>query len=83
MATFNNTYGPEPMLASVAHALSHDVEGADEEMDIHTITLVLNGQSGEFDLVVEATDMDTMEEHRWEGMAHRYGGVSGFKEVTV
>jgi hypothetical protein len=82
MATFNNTYGPEPMLASVAQQIN-EVQRADGDMDIHTITLVLNGQHGEFDLVVEATQMDSMEEHRWEGIAHRYGGVSGFGEVRI
>jgi hypothetical protein len=81
MSTFNNTYGPEPMLASVAESLK-SVE-KDEAMDIHTVTLMLNGQHGEFDLVVEATDMDDMEEHRWEGIAYRYGGVAGFEKVEI
>lgn len=82
MSTFNQTYGSEPMTSAVAAHLD-SIQLVDSEMDIHTITLVLNGQHGEFDLVVEATDMDEMEEHRWEGIAHRMGGVTDFKEVEV
>lgn len=86
MSTFSNTYGAEPMLASVAEHLK-DIEMPDTgDIDIHTITLVLNGQHGEFDLVVEATESEgymVVEEHRWEGIAYRSGGVSDFKEVEV
>lgn len=69
-----------PMLMSVGEHVS---EVSTEEMDVHTITLILDGRHGEFNLVIEATEMDSMEEHRWEGIAHRTGGVSGFGEVTV
>jgi len=82
MATFTITYGAEPMLSAVAQFLK-DVEMPDTgDIDIHTITLVLNGQHGEFDLVVEATDED-LEDHRWEGIAYRNGGVTDFKKVEV
>jgi len=82
MSTFTNTYGAEPMLSAVADHLK-DVEMPDiGEIDIHTITLILNGQHGEFDLVVEATD-EELEDHRWEGIAYRSGGVSDFKKVDV
>lgn len=80
MATFSHGYGPAPMLDSVA-VFAKEVE-ANEEMDIHTITLTLNGQHGEFDLVIEATDQD-LEDHRWEGVAHRSGGVRDFRKVEV
>lgn len=79
MATFNNTYGPDAMLASVAQAITRDVE-SNPDMDVHTITLVLNGQHGEFDLSVEATDAD-MEDHTWVGIAYRSGGVADFRKV--
>lgn len=82
MATFGSTYRSEPILASVAVAVT-GIEVADDDMDVHTITLILDGRHGEFNLVVEATQMETMEEHRWEGIAHRTGGVSGFGEVEV
>jgi hypothetical protein len=82
MATFSNTYGSAAMLASVAECV-RDVEAPRKgEIDVHTMTLVLNGQHGEFDLTIEATDAD-MEDHKWTGIAHRSGGVSDFKEVTV
>jgi len=80
MSTFFSSLGTLAAMQAVGEYV-HSVEG--EEMDVHTITLVLNGQHGEFDLVIEATDMDTMEEHRWTGIAHRTGGVSGFGEVEV
>jgi len=81
MGTFNSTYGSTSMAMSVSSLLD-SIERKDEAMDIHTVTLVLNGQHGEFDLTVVATD-DDMEEHQWEGVAHRSGGVSGFKEVAI
>lgn len=83
MGTFNNTYGPDAMMAAVANAV-REVEIAGN--DVHTVTLVLNGQHGEFDLVVEATKDDAdglLEDVKFEGIAHRYGGVAGFKEVEV
>ena len=81
MATFSSTYGPAAMFASVAEYV-RSVEEPHYDMDVHTVTLLLNGQHGEFDLVIEATDKD-MEEHRWEGVAHRSGGVAQFGEVEV
>lgn len=82
MSTFHSSSQATPMLSSVAEYVN-SVELVDREMDIHTITLVLNGQHGEFDLVIEATDMDSMEEHRWTGVAHRSGGVAQFGEVKL
>lgn len=81
MSTFNQTYGSEPMTSAVAAHLD-SIQLVDSEMDIHTITLVLNGQHGEFDLIIEATD-SVMEDRRWEGIAHRTGGVTALKAVTV
>jgi hypothetical protein len=79
MNTFSGTYRAAAMMAAVAeHVGAVEV---DEEMAVHTITLILDGRHGEFNLVVEATDMDTMEEHRYEGIAYRHGGVVDFKEV--
>jgi hypothetical protein len=83
MSTFDNTYGPAPMLASVAEYV-RSVEDTERQVEIHTITLTRNGTHGEFDLVIEATD-DTdgfLEDRKWEGIAHRYGGVAQFGEVT-
>jgi len=80
MATFHNTYGSSPMLASVAEYVG-SIE-LDDAIDIHTITLVLNGQHGEFDLAIEATDAD-MEDRKWTGIAHRAGGVAQFGEVKI
>lgn len=79
MSTFLGSNGTMAMFMAVAE----QVDRIDALVDVHTVTLVLNGQHGEFDLVVEATDMDEMEEHRWEGIAHRMGGVTDFKEVEV
>jgi hypothetical protein len=82
MATFSHAYGPGAMLASVAEYVRSVEEPDTGDMDVHTVTLLLNGQHGEFDLVIEATDND-MEEHRWTGVAHRSGGVAQFGEVEV
>ena len=76
MTTFTNTYGPEPMLGSVGQAIT-EVER--HGVDVHTVTLLLNGQHGEFDLTIEATD-DDLENRRWTGVAHRFGGVAGLHE---
>lgn len=81
MGTFNGTYGSNAMMTAVSLHLD-SIQLADDDMDIHTVTLVLNGQHGEFDLVVEATDED-LEDHRWEGIAYRNGGVTDFKKVEV
>jgi hypothetical protein len=82
MATFTVTYGPAAMLASVAEYI-RSVEMPDTgDIDVHTITLVLNGQHGEFDLTIEATDED-LEDHKWTGIAHRSGGVAQFGEVEA
>jgi hypothetical protein len=80
MATFVGSYGARAMFESVAEYVD-SVDQDSPEMDVHTVTLVL-GQHGEFDLVIEATDED-LEAHRWEGVAHRTGGVSGFGEVKL
>jgi hypothetical protein len=80
MATFHGNYGTRAMFESVAEYVD-SVDQDNPEMDVHTVTLVL-GQHGEFDLAIEATD-DDLENHRWEGVAHRTGGVSGFGEVTL
>lgn len=82
MSTFTHTYGPRAMLESVAEYVRSVEEPDTGEIAVHTITLVL-GQHGEFDLTIEATDMDEMEEHRWTGVAHRTGGVSQFAEVEI
>jgi hypothetical protein len=70
------------MLESVAEYVRSVEEPDTGEVDVHTITLVL-GQHGEFDLTIQATDMDEMTEHRWTGVAHRNGGVSQFAEVNL
>jgi hypothetical protein len=81
MATFVGSYGARAMFESVAEYVD-SVDSDSPEMDVHTVTLVLNGYHGEFDLVIEATDGD-LEDHRWEGVAHRTGGVAQFGEVKV
>lgn len=85
MPTFDNTYGPDAMMASVSQALKRLQEQEGDALYIHTIGLVLNGQHGEFDLTVEASD-DTegfLEERKWTAIAARYGGVYGdLEEVT-
>jgi nitrate reductase NapAB chaperone NapD len=79
MATFLGTNG----ILAMFHAVGEYVDSVDTPlMDVHTVTLVLDGRHGEFNLVIEATD-EEMEDHRWEGIAHRTGGVSGFGEVKV
>jgi len=81
MATFNNTYGPAAMMAAVVEHLK-EVEMPDSgDVDIHTITLELNGQHGEFDLTVLATN-ESMKDLKFTGIAYRYGGVADFKEVV-
>lgn len=74
MSTFYSD--TQPMMSAVAERVAE----VDEQMDVHTVTLVLNGQHGEFDLTVEATD-DDMEDHTYRGVAHRGGGVTEFAEV--
>jgi hypothetical protein len=54
----------------------HAVE-ASGPYDVHTILMVLNGQHGEFDLRIEATN-DDLEDYAWEGITNKYGGVSHF-----
>jgi len=78
MSTFYGTYGSQPMLASVAQVIDKDVP---EDVDVHTITLVLDGRHGEFNLVVQGTDEDG-EEVTYDGVAHRSGGVAGFGKVV-
>jgi hypothetical protein len=77
MSTFYSD-GGQNMLAAVGDHVA--IVSRVDDMDVHTITLILDGRHGEFNLVVEATDMDTMEEHRWTGIAHRGGGVTDFEE---
>lgn len=77
MSTFLG-YGSAAMFASVAILIDKDVPA---DVDVHTITLTLNGQHGEFDLVVEGSDED-FEDVRFEGIAHRSGGVAGFHRVV-
>lgn len=79
MSTFHDTYGSEAMLAGVASQID-SIELMDSTIDIHTISLVLNGQHGEFDLTIEATDAD-MEDRTWKGIAFRSGGVMDMREV--
>jgi hypothetical protein len=67
----------EHVMASVADAVDAIDDG---DIDIHTISLVLNGQHGEFDLRIEATD-DDMEDRLWTGIAHRGGGITDLGEV--
>lgn len=82
MTTFYGTYGSAPLLASVAANIDKDIPA---DVDVHTITLVLNGSHGEFDLVVEGTaDVSgNLEGVRFEGVAHRSGGVAGFHRVDA
>jgi hypothetical protein len=82
MSTFYGRNGGMATFAAVGEYVN-SIEMTDSDMDIHTVTLVLDGRHGEFNLVIEATQMETMEEHRWEGIAHRTGGVSGFGEVKT
>jgi hypothetical protein len=81
MAIFVGSYGARAMFEAVAEYVD-SVDQDEPEMDVHTITLVLNGQHGEFDLTIEATDAD-MEDHKLTGVAHRTGGVSQFGEVKI
>lgn len=74
MSTFIRS--TETMLSSVADL----VDKVDGRVDVHTITLTLNGQHGEFDLVIQATDGD-MEDVEFEAIAHRLGGVTDIKQV--
>jgi hypothetical protein len=76
MGTFYSS--AEHMMSAVADAIDATDTG---DIDVHTITLVLNGQHGEFDLRIEATN-DDMEERVWTGIAHRGGGVSDLGEVV-
>ena len=67
----------EHMMASVADAIDATDTG---DIDVHTISLTLNGQHGEFDLRIEATDED-MQDRLWTGIAYRIGGVADLGEV--
>ena len=84
MSTFDHRYGPNAMLEGVARAIK-DIEEPDTgSVDVHTISLVLNGQHGEFDCVVEATDDSEgfLEDRKWVGIAGRYG-TCDLEEVEV
>jgi hypothetical protein len=74
MSTFIRS--TETMLASVAEL----VDKVDGRVDVHTVTLVLNGQHGEFDLVIQATDGD-MEDVEFTAVAHRLGGLTDIRQV--
>lgn len=77
MTTFVNT--SMHTMAAVAQVID-DLETKGHE--VHTITLTLNGQHGEFDLVVEATtDTRFLEDVKATGIAHRSGGVSDLEVV--
>jgi hypothetical protein len=81
MSTFYGTYGSAAMFAAVSQNIDKAVP---DHVDVHTITLTLSGYHGEFDLVVEGTDMRdnrNCDQYRWEGVAHRSGGVAGFHKV--
>jgi hypothetical protein len=64
-----------------------DLDGIAEEarrleaggLDVHTITIVLNGQHGGFDVIIESTDTE-MEDHKHEYILERYGSLTGVKE---
>lgn len=71
MTTFINT--SIHTMAAVATVID-DLETRGHE--VHTVTLVLNGQHGEFDLTVLATTDPDLEEVKATGIAHRSGGVS-------
>lgn len=60
-------------MAAVAEVID-DLETKGHE--VHTVTLVLNGQHGEFDLTVLATTDPGLENVTAKGIAHRSGGVS-------
>jgi hypothetical protein len=73
MTTFFG-HGSRAVLASVAQA----VDSVPAGVDVHTITLVLNGQHGEFDLTILGSDED-MEDVTITAIAHRSGGISDFE----
>jgi hypothetical protein len=80
MSTFFD-HGSRAMLDSVAAEIDAVIPAS---VDVHTITLVLDGRHGEFNLVVEGgTDDEFFESVRFEGIAHRSGGVTEFKQVPV
>lgn len=81
MSTFSGTYGSQPMLAAVAQIVD-SIELMDSDIDVHTITLTLNGQHGEFDLIIEATDAADMTRRRWVAQAFRSGGVMDLREAA-
>ncbi len=74
MTTFHSIYGSQAMLKSVAQA----VDSVPAGVEVHTITLVLNGQHGEFDLTILGSD-DDMEDVTITAIAHRSGGISNFE----
>lgn len=77
MSTFNNTS------LHTFIAVSEFVDQVDidkDKHDVHTVSLELDGQHGEFNLVIQATG-EHGEDFEWRGVAHRSGGVSGFHQV--
>jgi hypothetical protein len=79
MSTFYGSYGTKSLFASVAINIDNYVP---EDVDVHTVTLVLDGSHGEFNLTVLGTDEDG-EEVAYQGIAHRSGGVQDFKRVEL
>lgn len=77
MTTFWN--GSASMFASIAINIDKDVP---KDVDVHTVTLLLNGQHGEFDLVVLGSD-EERPDVLFEGVAFRSGGVMGFHRVEA
>ncbi len=84
MSTFTSNRGAEYMFASVGDMVT-SIEMSEPAVDVHTVTVVLNGQHGEFDLTIEGSDMKSgfMEERKWTGVVYRSGGVMDFQEVTA
>jgi hypothetical protein len=80
MSTFSNTYGSQPTMAGVA-GLIDTIELIDDAIDVHTVTLTLSGQHGEFDVVIEGTDNTELTRRRWTAIAFRSGGVMDLQEV--
>lgn len=53
-----------------------------EGFDVHTITIILNGQHGGFDVTIEATNED-LEDHRAEYRLDHHGGLEQTRKMEA
>lgn len=76
----NDWNTPLPPLDEVKAAVDLIAEDRSLPLDVHTVTLTLNGQHGGFDVKLEATDAN-MQDVTLTGILTNYGAVVDLTEA--